>query len=98
MGLAIAGLALALLGLGGAGTKRAQVPWVLGRSKAQAVNRIERRDLRAEVLDRSSGARKLSHRFRVDGDVVFQDYRGGITLPRGSVVRLMIYKQHGDRR
>jgi beta-lactam-binding protein with PASTA domain len=95
--LAVGGLAMILLGLG-AGTKRAQVPWVLGRSEAQAVKRIERADLRAEVLDRSSGARKLSHRFRVDGQVVFQNYRGGITLPRGSVVRLMIYQHRHPNR
>jgi beta-lactam-binding protein with PASTA domain len=89
--MGVAALALILLGFGG-GTERAQVPWVLGRSEAQAVKRIERRDLRAEVLERAAGARKLSERFRVDGQVVFQNYRGGITLPRGSVVRLMIFQ------
>ncbi len=89
--LAVGGLALVLLGFG-AGTERAQVPWVLGRSEAQAVKRIERRDLHAEVLKQSDGAQRLSDRFQVHGQVVFQDYRGGITLPRGSVVRLMVYK------
>jgi beta-lactam-binding protein with PASTA domain len=89
--LAVGALALILLGFG-AGTERAQVPWVLGRSEAQAVKRIEHRDLRAEVLKQTGGAQKLSDRFKVRGQVVFQDYRGGITLPRGSVVRLMVYK------
>lgn len=88
--LAVGGLALVTLGVG-AGTERAQVPWVLGRSEAQAVKRIERHDLRAEVLKRSDGAQKLSDRFQVHGQVVFQEYRGGITLPRGSTVRLMVY-------
>jgi len=88
--LAVGGLALLTLGLG-AGTERAQVPWVLGRSEAQAVKRIERRDLHAEILKRSDGAQKLSDRFQVHGQVVFQEYRGGITLPRGSTVRLMVY-------
>jgi beta-lactam-binding protein with PASTA domain len=88
--LAVVGLALILLGFG-AGTQRAQVPWVLGRSEAQAVKRIERHDLRAEVLARSGGAKRLSDRFRIGGHVVFQSYRGGITLPRGTTVRLMVY-------
>ena len=89
--LAVGVLSLILLGFG-AGTERAQVPWVLGRSEAQALKRIEGRDLHAEVLKRSGGAQRLSDRFQVQGQVVFQDYRGGITLPRGSVVRLMVYK------
>ena len=88
--LLVGGLALVTLGFG-AGTQRAQVPWVLGRTQAQAVKRIERRDLHAQVLKRSDGAQKLSDRFKVHGQVVFQEYRGGITLPRGSTVRLMVY-------
>lgn len=88
--LAVTGLAVMLLGFG-AGTQRAQVPWVLGRSEAQAVKRIERRDLRAEILERSAGARKLHDRFRAPGQVVFQNYRGGMTLPRGTTVKLMLY-------
>ena len=95
--LAIGTLALALLGFG-AGTDRRQVPWVLGRSEAKAVQRIEKHDLRAEILDRSAGARRLSQRFQVDGSVVFQDHRGGITLPRGSTVRLMVFNQRRSER
>lgn len=89
--LAIAGLTLTLWSVG-AGTQRTSVPWVLGHSQAQAVKRIEGRALHAEVLDRSSGAHKLSHRYRVKDQVVFQNYRGGIVLPVGSTVRVMIYK------
>ena len=89
--LGVGALALALLAFS-AGTERAQVPWVLGNSEAQAVKRIEGRDLHAEVLKRAGGAHRLSDRFKVQGQVVFQEYRGGITLPRGSVVRLMVYK------
>jgi beta-lactam-binding protein with PASTA domain len=90
--LAVGALALVLLGAG-AGTDRAQVPWVLGRTQAEAVKRIERHDLKAEVLKQSDGARRLSDRFKVHGQVVFQDYRGGITLPKGSSVRLMVYRR-----
>lgn len=89
--LGVGVLALALLAFS-VGTERAQVPWVLGSSEAQAVKRIEGRDLHAEVLKRAGGAHRLSDRFKVQGQVVFQEYRGGITLPRGSVVRLMVYK------
>jgi beta-lactam-binding protein with PASTA domain len=96
LGLAVIGFALLVLGFG-AGTQRAQVPWVLGKSEAQAIKRIERHDLRAEILDRSDGAHRLERRFKDYGEVVFQDYRGGITLPRGATVRLMVYPRSSAR-
>jgi beta-lactam-binding protein with PASTA domain len=92
--LAVVSVALVLLGFG-EGTQRAQVPRVLGESAADAIERIERHDLRARVLRRSRGAHRLSDRYKVDGHVVFQEYRGGITLPRGTTVRLMVFE--GER-
>lgn len=90
-------LALTLLGFG-AGTKRTSVPSVLGVSQAKAVKQIEGRALRAVILERTPGAHKLPSRYRVEDQVVFQNYRGGIVLPVGSAVRVMVYKPRDGRR
>ena len=80
-----------------AGTKRTSVPWLLGLSEAQAEKRLDNRALEAEVLKRTAGAHRLPQRFRVEGQIVFQDYRRGIVLPTGSEVRVMIYGPHRRR-
>lgn len=93
----IAGLIIALTYVGD-GTKRTSVPWLLGLSEAQAEKRLDERALEAEVLRRPRGAQKLPQRYRVNGQIVFQDYRGGIVLPTGSKVRVMVYESRRDRR
>jgi len=91
--LAIAGAALVLAGAGvGAGTDRTEVPLLLGLSEARAEKRLAARSLHAEVLRRPAGAHRLPRRYRVAGQIVFQDYRRGIVLPKGSSVRVIVYK------
>ena len=81
-----------------AGTKRTSVPWLLGLSEAQAEKRLDDRALEAEVLRRPAGAQRLPQRYRVKGQIVFQDYRRGIVLPTGSKVRVMVYEPPGKQR
>lgn len=94
--LAVIGLALALQFLG-AGNKRTSVPWLLGLSEAQAEKRLEERALEPEIVRRPRGAHRLQKRYRVEGDIVFQDYRRGITLPADSTVRVVVYRSRADR-
>ena len=94
--LAVLGLALALQFIG-AGTKRTSVPWLLGLSEAQAEKRLEERALEAEVVKRPRGVHRLEERYRVQGQIVFQDYRRGITLPADSTVRVMVYEPRRER-
>jgi beta-lactam-binding protein with PASTA domain len=95
--VAVLGLALALQ-FAGAGNKRTSVPWLLGLSEAQAEKRLEDRALEAEVLKRPHGTHKLPKRYRVKGQIVFQDYRRGIVLPTESTVRVMIYEPRRAQR
>lgn len=92
--LAVLVLAFALQSAS-AGTKRTSVPWLLGLSEAQAEKRLEDRALKAEILKRPHGAHKLPKRYRVKGQIVFQDYRRGIVLPTESTVRVMVYEPRG---
>ena len=87
---ALVGVAAAALLLRGefAGTPRAQVPRVTGETKALALAKIAHHDLEARVIRTARAARRLPPRFA--GRVVHQNFRGGITLPRGSVVRLTV--------
>jgi beta-lactam-binding protein with PASTA domain len=94
--LAVLVLALAVQ-FASAGTKRTSVPWLLGLSEAQAEKRLENRALEAEVLERPKGVHRLPERYRVKGQIVFQDYRRGITLPTGSKVRVMVYGHRAGR-
>ena len=80
-----------------AGTKRTSVPWLLGLSEAQAEKRLEKSALEAEVLKRPIGVHRLPERYRVAGQIVFQDYRRGIALPAGSEVRVMVYGPRGKK-
>ena len=89
--LGLIGLFVALQFLG-AGHKRTSVPWLLGLSEARAEKRLEDRALEAEVLKRPHGAHKLAKRYRVKGQIVFQDYRRGIVLPTDTTVRVMVYE------
>jgi beta-lactam-binding protein with PASTA domain len=85
--VAAAALVSLFLGLA-SGTPRAQVPHVTGDTKAAALERIERHHLRADVIRTERAARRLPSRYV--GQVVHQNFRGGITLPEGSVVRLTV--------
>ena len=85
--VATAAFASILLGLA-SGTPRAQVPHVTGDTKGAALERIERHHLRAEVIRTRRAARRFPSRYM--GQVVHQNFRGGITLPEGSVVRLTV--------
>jgi len=89
--LVIAGLIIALTYVGD-GTQRTSVPSLLGLSEAKAEKRLESRALEAEVLERQRGVHRLPKRYRVDGRIVFQDYRGGIVLPVHSKVRVVVYE------
>jgi beta-lactam-binding protein with PASTA domain len=85
----VAAGALASLFLGlASGTPRAQVPHVTGDTKAAALESIKRHHLRADVIRTRRAARRLPARYT--GQVVHQNFRGGITLPEGSVVRLTV--------
>jgi beta-lactam-binding protein with PASTA domain len=95
--LATGALAFLLLGFG-SGTHRAQVPRVLGEPKAEAVARVERHNLRAKVVRVRRAVGRLPARYA--GRVVHQNFRGGITLPEGAIVRLTLYpggKHHRQR-
>ncbi len=89
--LAIAGLVIALTYVGD-GTKRTSVPSLLGLSEAKAEKRLEARALHAEVLPHPVGVHRLPERYRVEGNIVFQDYRDGIVLPVQSKVRVAVYR------
>ena len=94
--LVIAGFIIALTYIGD-GTQRTSVPSLLGLSEAKAEKRLESRALKAEVLRRPHGVHRLPKRYRVDGHIVFQDYRDGIVLPVNSKVRVMVYEpRRGD--
>lgn len=95
--LVIAVLVISLTYVGD-GTGRTSVPSLLGLPKAKAEKRLADRALKAKVLRRPMGAHKLPARYRVKGQIVFQDYRDGIELPKGSRVRLMVYEPPRERR
>ncbi len=95
--LVIAGLIIALTYVGD-GTKRTSVPSLLGLSVAKAEKRLKDRALEAEVVKPARGTQNLPRRYRVEGEIIFQDYRDGIVLPVDSKVRVMVYKPRGERR
>jgi hypothetical protein len=87
--IVVVGVAIQLFG---GGHKRTSVPWLLGLSEAQAEKRLSDRALEAEVIERARGVHRLPKRYRVEGEVVFQDYRSGIVLPTDSTVRVIVYE------
>jgi beta-lactam-binding protein with PASTA domain len=93
--LAMGAVVFLLLGFG-SGTRRAQVPRVLGEPKAEAVAQVERHNLRAEVVRVRRAVGRLPERYA--GRVVHQNFRGGITLPEGAIVRLTLYPRGELRR
>jgi beta-lactam-binding protein with PASTA domain len=86
--LAFAAVGLLLLGFG-SGTPRAAVPKLVGEPKRVALARIERHNLTARIVSNQRAVRRLPARYA--GQIVHQNFRSGITLPEGSVVRLTIY-------
>jgi beta-lactam-binding protein with PASTA domain len=87
--VAVIAIALVAIFLVPSGGRKARVPRLIGDSRAVAVEKLARRDLRAEIVFSERAARRLPA--RLAGHVVHQNYWIHARLPVGSVVRVTLY-------
>jgi beta-lactam-binding protein with PASTA domain len=92
--VAAVALGVAMVLLLPSGGRKTSVPELEGESRAVAVKRLARHELKPNIIVSERAARRLPR--RLAGRIVQQSWWAGARLPVGSVVTLSLYPR-GDR-